>query len=308
MRKVVRVWLCSILAVAVAAGLTACGGSDGGGAAEAEGEEGAIPEVVRFTDTGTEGMEQLRREFEPFREELEEVLGAEVEFFAVSSRSAAAVALQSDQVDLVLTGPAEYVALRSGADVIPAVGLTRPGYRTVIAGRADRGVEVMEDLQGVTMAMKDVGSTSGHIGPTSILVDSGIDPNEDLEVKMLGDAYVQAYVNGEVDAWGGGLRDWETIQEEYDHENLVLVKEGPDLPNDVFVTNPELGEEFADEVKERFIENQDALIESILVTGDEDMQERYSESEMVEAEDSDYDPIRDAYRSMGIDDFSEAPE
>jgi phosphonate transport system substrate-binding protein len=86
-------------------------------------------------------------------------------FFRVADRAAAAVALQSDQVDIVFTGPAEYVVINAKTEAVPFLAITRPNYFSVIAVRADSGLTNAEQLKGQTLSMSDIGSTSGHLGP-----------------------------------------------------------------------------------------------------------------------------------------------
>src|SRR3546814_405115 len=85
-------------------------------------------ETVRFAVTDIEGLETLQQEFGAFRDTLEEVTGFEVEFFPVNSRTAAVEALTSDQVDFVLTGPAEYVVMKQLTDARIVVAWQRPDY------------------------------------------------------------------------------------------------------------------------------------------------------------------------------------
>jgi len=72
----------------------------------------AAAESVKFAVTDIEGLEALQQEFGGFEKALEQATGLEVELFPVSSRTAAVEAMNSGQVDLVLTGPAEYVVMK----------------------------------------------------------------------------------------------------------------------------------------------------------------------------------------------------
>src|SRR5262245_37312616 len=91
--------------------------------------------ALRFAITDVEGLEQLQREFGAFRDLLEAQTKLNIELFPVSDRTAAVTALENGQIDLVLTGPAEYVIFRSRTDVRPLVGLHRPDYTAVILVR-----------------------------------------------------------------------------------------------------------------------------------------------------------------------------
>ena len=185
----------------------------------------------------------------------------DVELFPVSDRTAAVAALESDEVDVVLTGPAEYVVIRDRTDATPVIGITRPGYYSVIATHADSPFESVEDLEGETIAMSDVGSTSGHLGPSVILQDAGLNPQEDVEVEMVGDADLQAFKTEQVEAWGGAALDFELFleEEELPETDFRLLAEGDPLPNDVFVASPDLSEEFIGELSTTMAENEEAI-------------------------------------------------
>ena len=68
---------------------------------------------------------------------MEEALDIEVEFFALSNRATAVTALEYDQVDVVMSGGAEYVMMRAADEnTQPVAALTRPGYLPLIIAHA----------------------------------------------------------------------------------------------------------------------------------------------------------------------------
>lgn len=289
--------------------LTACTGDDAGATAaggDGEGQEVCGSEPLRFSDTGVEGLEVLQVEFEDFRVALEEATGLEVEFQPMSSRTAAATALEYDDLDVLLTGPAEYVVLKAEAEAISVVGVTRQNYRPAIYVRADSDIESVEDLEGRQMITKEVGSTAGHLGPLEMLDSAGLDPNAgDVEIVPLSDTHIDAFTAGDGDALGTGIDDQETVNELAGEGEVVVLEEGPDLPNDLFVARTGLGQDCADFLEAQLIENQDVLLEAIVSTGEND---KYIGSEFVDAEDSDYDPVRRAFEAAGFDDYAELPD
>lgn len=262
------------------------------------------PDALKFAVTDVQGLEELQRDYEPFRTALKEATGKEIEFFPVADRTAAAVALQSDQVDVVLTGPAEYVVIRARTNAVPFVAITRPNYRSVIAVQPDSGITDLTELKGTKIAMSDLGSTSGQLGPTKILVDAGLNPEEDVEILLLGDTDLQAFKNGETVAWGGSALDYERFlaAEGLKPEDLPLVETGPLLPSDVFVASSTLADDYVEDLRQGMISNQDQLVSAITSA---EANEKYAGSEIVEVQDSDYDSIREAYEAIGINDFTE---
>ncbi|MEM8780167.1 MAG: phosphate/phosphite/phosphonate ABC transporter substrate-binding protein [Cyanobacteria bacterium P01_G01_bin.49] len=281
--------------------LVGCGGGESINSSTNPNQE---PDTLRFAVTDVQGLEELQRDYEPFRDALAETLDKEIEFFPVADRTAAAVALQSDQVDIVLTGPAEYVVMQAKTEAVPFIAITRPNYRSVIAVHQNSGIKSLKDLKGKTIAMSDLGSTSGQLGPTKILVDAGLEPEKDIEIKMLGDTDLQAFRNEDVEAWGGSALDYDRFMQakSLKSEEYPIIETGDLLPSDVFIASNKLKPEYIEQIKDRMVENQDQLIAGIVAV---EANEKYQGSTLIEAKDSDYDPIREAYQAIGVNDFTE---
>lgn len=293
-------------AVASVITLAACSSDDAEATASGEAQEICGSDPLRFSDTGVEGLEVLQLEFEDFRVALEEATGLDVEFQPMSSRTAAATALEYDDLDVLLTGPAEYVVLKAEADAISLVGVTRQNYRPAIFVREDSPIESVEDLDGAQIITKEVGSTAGHLGPLEMLDSAGLNAHSgDVDIVPLSDTHIEAFAAGDGDALGTGIDDQPTIDELAGEGEVRVLQEGPDLPNDLFVARTGLGQECADFLEEQLIENQDGLLEAIVQTGEND---KYVGSEFVDAKDSDYDPVRRAFEAAGFSDYAELPD
>ncbi|MCA1782228.1 MAG: PhnD/SsuA/transferrin family substrate-binding protein [Intrasporangiaceae bacterium] len=153
---------------------------------------------------------------------------------------------------------------------------------------------------------KEIGSTSGHLGPLAMLVEAGLEPGGNVEVVPLGSTRLEAFQSGEGDALGTGFGDFEETEEAMGGEGSIrLLAEGPDLPNDLFIARAGLGEECAAWLRETLVENQQVLLDAIVETGEAD---KYEESEFVPAADEDYDPTRSAFVAAGYEDFASLPE
>jgi len=262
------------------------------------------PDTIRFAVTDVQGLEELQRDYESFRAALEAATGKTFEFFPVADRTAAAVALQSDQVDIVFTGPAEYVVIQARTQAVPLVAITRPNYKSVIAVHADSGLTDLNQLKGKTIALSDLGSTSGHLGPVKILVDGGLNPDADLEVLLLGDTDIQAFKNREADAWGGSFVDYERFLEAegLKAEDFPIIQEGAMLPNDVLVASSTLAPDYLEELTQQLTQNQDALVAGLVAV---EANRKFQGSKIVAVKDSDYDMVREAYRAIGVTEFTE---
>lgn len=254
-------------------------------------------ELLRLTVTDVQELETLQHDYGALQMVLEEILETPIELVAVDSYTAAAAALQLAQVDLVLTGPSEYVVIRARTNAVPLIGLTRPNYRSIICVSANSKIKSIVQLKGKTIAMWKVGSTSGHLGVTKLLIDAGLDPKSDFKILMLGSKGLSMLQNGEVDAWGGSsARYAEFLQDKGLTEHaLPLIAKGSLLPNDLFVASSKLDTSWVKQMSDRIAKNQNKLMQSLVNVE----QGKYKESTLVPANDSDYNMIREVYQVMG---------
>jgi phosphonate transport system substrate-binding protein len=292
--SVLRFGIMAVLGVLTMALSVGCGDDDGGGEATANTGSGE----VRFVVTELKGLEELQREFGAFQETFERESGLRLELFPVSSRSAAAAALEGDQADLVFTGPAEYVALKARADVKPVVAIRRPGYRTCIYTTDESSVRSLKELDGEAVAMEDAGSTSAHLEPSRMLRDAGVE----ADVKLVGDAMHEALKRGDVAAVGAGCHDFEEFTAEENRSDYRILAESPELPADIILARDGVSEDTIERVRTTFEKAWPQLREAML-EGEENA--KFAEAELVAVPtDADYDDVREMYEAVGIDDYT----
>ena len=106
----------------------------------------AVAAPIKMAVTDIEGLEALTQEFGAFEAELEAITGLEVELFPVASRTAAVEAMNADQVDFVLTGPAEYVVLKELADPVIVTDPPAPIRLPRFAASAAVAVSIVRSL------------------------------------------------------------------------------------------------------------------------------------------------------------------
>lgn len=264
-------------------------------------EAASIPEKLRFTVTEVHKIEELERDYGALRTALAEVLGKKIEFVTVESYTAAAAALQLDRIDLVLTGPSEYVVIRARTNASPVIAITRPNYRTVIAINKKSKIKSVAELKGKKVALWEVGSTSGYLGPTKLLIDAGLDPKSDLKIMLMGSKGLPALKNGEIEAWGGSEIKYEKFLQDngLSETDLPPLVRGPILPSDLFVVSSKFDRGLIAEISNKMITNQDKLLQSLLSV----QEGKYKGSQLVPALDSDYEMIREVYKAIGQGSF-----
>ncbi|MEG4405775.1 phosphate/phosphite/phosphonate ABC transporter substrate-binding protein [Microcoleus sp. MON2_D5] len=256
------------------------------------------PETLEFAVTDIQGAEDLQQNYQTFRTVLGEVLEKKIELFPVDNYIAAAVALQSGQLKLALTGPSEYVIMRARTNAVPIIAITRPDYHSIIAVPANSEIKSAAQLKGKTIAMWEAGSTSGHLGPTKILLDAGLNPQTDIKISMLGKKGLQALKKQQLDALGIGLNRYKDLLkiDGLSTNDFRIIATGVPLPSDLFVASSNLPNTLVEKIRARLVENQDKLIEAILVGKAND---KYQGAKLVPANDSDYNMIREVYKAIG---------
>lgn len=263
---------------------------------------GVCPNPIRMADTGIEGMGPLEDAFGPFAETFEEVTGLELEMFSLSNRTAAGNALQYDDVDLVFAGPSEFVLFERESDIEILFAIERPHYGSSFFVPASSDIESLEDLEGKRVALKDTGSTSGHIFPSQMLVDAGLDIQRDLEIIMAGDARIAALVNGDVDAMGGGNRDIEEIEAMDPEGEYRVIAKSDVLPGDPVIMRGSLPQDCKTALRDTLEENSDELWNALISTERNEDKFLNRDSSMGFGRTSDdYEVIREAYDAAGID-------
>ncbi|QIA65730.1 phosphate/phosphite/phosphonate ABC transporter substrate-binding protein [Vibrio astriarenae] len=253
----------------------------------------ACPDTLRFADTGIEGTEELQLTYQQFVDEVQNRLGVKVEFFPVGNRTTAINALRFNQVDIVLAGPSEYVLMTEHVENIkPISAVVRPEYYSVFIAPTDSDINSLDDLKGKHIAMKDHGSTTGHIMPMYMLHKEGIDLDRDVRISLLDGARMQALASGEVDAVGTGVRDFAPFVEQQGEGKYKIVAQSETMPGDPFIAGPHISQQCADFIQEKFMDDADGLLQAILAPG---KRKKYVGAQMITVNDEVYDIVRESY-------------
>jgi len=256
------------------------------------------PDKLRFADTGIEGMEEMVRTYGQFQKMLSSILDIDVRFFPVSDRTATVNALQFNQVDMVLAGPSEYAVMRARQPVKMMVGIERAEYGTAFIVHADSDMQDIKDLKGKRIAMKDPGSTTGHIIPSLMLSEAGFDLDRDLRTMLLDGARFEALINRDVDAMGSGVRDVERLKERDPNGSYRVIAESGTMPRDVFVARGGISDGCIAYVNDRMMAHSDELMDAILGPGE---RRKYEGSRFVnDLTEEEYDRIEEAYALIGM--------
>ena len=261
-------------------------------------------DAIRFAVTDIDGAESMQREFGPFKAALEKVAEVKVQFFAVSSRTAAVEAMAAGQVDFVLTGPAEYVVFKARTQAVPVVGWQRPDYFAQVAVLASGPIKSVADLKGKTISFGEIGSTSQHLGPAQALADAGLKYNVDYKpIFVKRNVAVEAMKRGDIAAIGLNLTHLQRIRESDTKTGFTVVARGRDLPNDVMIASPKVKPEVVARIRKAFLEHGGDLMKAV-TTGTDDNRKFAGGVFLPDVKDTDYDYVRAIYATIGITEFT----
>lgn len=269
----------------------------------------ASADTFKLAVTDVEGLERLQTEWNSFKTALEKASGHSFQFFPVNNRTAAAEALRAKRVDFVVTGPAEYVVINKMTKARPVVGLGRPDYFCAIVVKADSPYVKPADLKGKKFGMDDIGSTSGHLCPSQLLADFGVDPRKDLAGVTHTSRNVahEALKRGDLAGIGVNYTSWIRGTRDKDKSappgSFRVIARSGDLPNDLLLAGGHVDPKASQAVRNAIIKNKQAIIESIVSVGGEN--EKFRGMDLVAIEDRAYDPVRSMYVTIGHPQYAE---
>lgn len=169
------------------------------------------PDLLKIALLPDENASELIKRNQPLKDYLERTLGKEVELIVTTDYSSMIEAMRFGRIDLGYFGPLSYVMAKSKSEIEPFAAMVvdgKPTYRSIIIANADSGVESFADIRGRKMAYGDRASTSSHLIPKTVLLESaGLVAGEDYEAHFVGthDSVAVNVANGNADA--GGLSE-----------------------------------------------------------------------------------------------------
>ena len=164
-------------------------------------------------------------------------------------------------------------------------------------------VKTVEDLKNESVSFGAVGSTSQHLGPAQALADLGLDYAKDYNPQIISrNVAVEALIRGDIAAVGMNFGHLQRIRAAFPDTSFTVVGRGRDLPNDILVARAGVSDEAFEKVRNAFLNDSGTLMEAILQG--EDNQKYKGGFFLTEIDDSDYDYVREMYRTIGVDTFS----
>ncbi|SEU03515.1 phosphonate transport system substrate-binding protein [Salinibacillus kushneri] len=290
--------------------LAACGDS---GESSGDGDESLNPDKLVMGFVPSQDSGEIAETAQPLADKLGEVIGKEVEAKTMTSYSALVEALGNNEAHIGFLPAFGYVLASNEYDVDVLLKSERNGSATYVAQylvRSDSPVESLDDLEEhaseMTWAYGDASSTSGYLFPASQLMNKfNIEDTTALQEDFFGgvlpsgghDNSAVAVLDGDADiaTTFDDVRD--TMLEDYPNikDDLKVIGTTEEIPNDTVTVPSALDDELTQDIKEAFLSfNEDEEMIKI-------MNEVYNWDAIIEAEDSEYDIVRETYNNLGGD-------
>jgi phosphonate transport system substrate-binding protein len=298
-----REFLKGASAATTAAGLAGCIGQFG--------SQPYVDGTVKMLMSPTEPQEQMRAQYEPIGERLDEHVDDvdEVEMQYAANYAATLEAMNSGTGDLAETGPFA-AALAVDTDKAEIL-LQRKGfgtwtYHSVIVTREDSDIQSLTDLEGEKIAFADPLSASGSLFPLFMLKKAGLSiPDQpgspegaDFEPTWSGHSTAAEALKNEQAAaagvgrfivWDYGADDYAEGYREIGHES--------DLPRAPIVVSPELADDEKNQLKTAFTEADDDIYWG--ADGEKDTDDDLWFNGVREADASTYDYVVEVANKLG---------
>jgi phosphonate transport system substrate-binding protein len=248
----------------------------------------------------------IELELKEFDTKLGQLLGHEVESHVVLSYTACIEQMGAGHFEAALLPTLAYVFAHDRYNarvVLKAVRSGSPTYRGEIITRVDSGINSLQDLKGRTFGFVDPSSASGCLYPKTLLITSGINPDTDLaEVTYIGShpAVVEAVLQGRVDAGAcfDDARERLVETEQNIMQETKVVAYTPAIPSDTVTFREDCVGPFYNRLVQALVELSKEGKEGVLYR-------IYQIEELVPAQDTDYDPIRQMIQTLDLDLASE---
>ena len=156
----------------------------------------------------------------------------------------------------------------------------------------------MEDLKGKSFAFVDPASTSGNLIPRKMLIENGIDPDNDFSTSFYAgthNAVEYAVANGKVDAGADSDNSYNRMVEagEIDPEVNKIIHTSDPIPGSPIVVRGDLPADFKKKIQDALITMDEQTIHQVGGWGNIARYQKVS--------DSDYDIIRETAEILGMD-------
>ena len=269
------------------------------------------PVVIGFNPA--ENSASIESNGKIFADYYKEKTGLPVKTFVSTDYTALIEAMRSGKVDFAFLPPFSLVKAEEMAKAKVLLKAVRKGkavFYSAIIVRADKPYKTIEDLKGKNIAWVDPASASGFIFPkASLITRKKIDPDTFFHKQIFAgghDAVVLSVFNGTVDAGATYVNDqkgedgaWHLfLKDPADKKKIRMIYVSDAIPGETLSTTEKFAADHADIVAKTLKLmteiGKDPVGRAIMV-------KLYNIEEMIPATSQEYQPVRDAAKTVKID-------
>ncbi len=265
----------------------------------------ASPKTLVFSAIPDQDETRLKQRFGDIAKYLEKQLGVPVKYVPVKSYAAVVTAFRNNQIQLAWFGGLSGVQARlkvPGSQAI-AQGVEDPKFHTYIIANHSTGLKASDEfpkgVAGKTFTFGSKGSTSGRLMP-QYYIEKNMGDKVDNVFKRVGfsgnhSKTIALVQSGAYEVGAVNFKVWEKEVEEgkVDTSKVSLIWKTPAYPDYQWTirgdVDKEFGEGFSNKVKA-----------ALIGLKDPDLLGRFPRSGFIEAKNSDFDPILETAKSIGI--------
>lgn len=267
-----------------------------------------LPRELKVGFSPSENISELKRHAQPVVVALARYLKMEVVPFIATDYTGLIEAMRAGKLDVAFLGPQAYVLARkeAGARVILRVQRhNRLNYYSAIITRADSGINSMKDLKDKTFAYTDAVSTAGYVYPRLMLKLAGVaNPDRYFRRVIFGGGHEQvvlAVFHKQVDAGAVYANDlkgedgaWtQFLKSTNERRQIKAIAYSAPIPNDNVAVSRDLDAALVARLKAAFLRM------ARVPEGRKLLSDLYKIDGLVDAKDSDYNSVREAYGMTG---------
>ncbi|GAE92188.1 phosphonate ABC transporter phosphate-binding periplasmic component [Gracilibacillus boraciitolerans JCM 21714] len=263
-----------------------------------------MPEEIIMGFVPSQDSDKIADTVKPLADKLSEELGVPVEGKVMTNYTALVEAMGTNEVQIGFIPAFAYVLANDKHNVEVLLKSERFGSGTYVAQyivSADSDYQELADLEGAVWAYGDPTSTSGYLFPAAQIMDEF--DVENPETEFFSEAYqTGGHDNSAIEVYEGNadvattFDDVRTsLEEDYPDimEKTRILGHTEEIPNDTISVTEELSDELVQSIKDAFLSfnDDDGMIKI--------MNEVYNWDAIIEAEDSEYEIVRETYNKFG---------
>lgn len=269
------------------------------------GMSSAQAQTFVFTAIPDQDESALQKRFNKVADYLEGELDVDVRYVPVKSYAAAVSAFRNNQVQLAWFGGLSGVRARTAVPDSQALaqGVEDTEFRTYFIAHESTGLEsgdeLPQGLEGKTFTFGSKGSTSGRLMPEFHLRDQfGKAPDEIFSRVGFSGSHSRTaslVASGSYDVGALNYQVWEKEVEQgkVDADEVQIIWETPAYSDYQWTIRGDVDERFGDGFTER-------VQEALLSMEDPDLLQSFPRSGFIEADNSDYETIRDTAKQLDL--------